>query len=279
MDAAVRDIPIAKIDRASRFQIRQHGADDDDPTLASLKRSLASPEGLIHPIVVVALGEPTVSGRTYELITGHRRLRAALAQQWEQITARVYPPCDLTDAGTRLQFLAIAVRENEEREGLRPAERREALWRLKELYELVHPPASSRPAPGHTGQPPAPAFTTWAAEATSIPRRTIQRDLQRALLARKPTKPQPQEQQVAGVVKTPVTHPASPSASAEANGQLQSLIDAGNTFTATCEHLRATWSDQLTTTRCDLDEIRAMLEALQRAAAALLAELPVGESL
>ncbi len=51
MDAVLRNIPIAKIDTTSRFQVRQHAADHADPALPSLTRSLAGPESQIHPRV------------------------------------------------------------------------------------------------------------------------------------------------------------------------------------------------------------------------------------
>jgi hypothetical protein len=177
-------ILLAKIECDPTFQVRQSWDPDRDPTLPALVQSLTGPERQIHPIVVVARATPTTFGRTYTLITGHRRLAAAQRAGWERILARILPPCDLTALPERLRLLAMAIRENTEREPLPADDRREALRRLKALYEAVYP--RSRP-PAAPAQDPAaaesPAFARWAATATHIPTYTIRRDLRRLLLA------------------------------------------------------------------------------------------------
>jgi hypothetical protein len=190
MDEQYGQILLAKIECDPTFQVRQSWDPDRDPTLPALVQSLTGPERQIHPIVVVARATPTTFGRTYTLITGHRRLAAAQRAGWERILARILPPCDLTTLHERLRLLAIAIRENTEREPLAAEDRREALRRLKALYDAVYP--RSRPPAAHAQDPAAaepPAFARWAATATHIPTHTIRRDLRRLLIA--PTSPPP----------------------------------------------------------------------------------------
>jgi hypothetical protein len=172
-------IPLRQIDGDPRFQIRLQWDPATDDRLAGLAASLAGPEGLIHPIVVVRLTEPTTFGRLYALIAGHRRLAAVRQLGWENILARVLPACDLALPQHQLHLLAIAVRENTEREDLPPADRRAALQRLEALYVSVHPETATLRRPGRTvAEPPPPEpFPRWAARITRIPAHTIRRDL------------------------------------------------------------------------------------------------------
>jgi hypothetical protein len=176
-------IPLRQIDDDPRFQVRLQWDPATDASLDSLAASLAGLEGLIHPVIVVRLAQPTTFGRAYALIAGHRRLAAARRLRWPTIPARVLPPCDLTVPLHRLRLLAIAVRENTEREDLAPADRRAALRQLQALYEAVYPEtAQPRRQAGQTGSAPPPVpFTRWAAKVTKIPAHTIRRDLRLAL--------------------------------------------------------------------------------------------------
>jgi hypothetical protein len=174
-------IPLRKIDWDPRFQVRLQWDPTADAGLTSLAASLAGSEGLIHPVVVARLPEATTFGHTYALIAGHRRLAAARRLRWETILARVLPPCDLAAPQHQLHLLAIAVRENTEREDLAPADRRAALRRLEALYAAVHPETTQ---PGRRGgsrggasaSRPEP-FPRWAAKVTHIPEHTIRRDV------------------------------------------------------------------------------------------------------
>jgi hypothetical protein len=171
-------IPLRQIDNDPRFHVRLQWEPATDDRLAGLAASLGGPEGLIHPIVVVRLTEPTTFGRLYALIAGHRRLAAARQLGWETILARVLPPCDLAQPQHQLHLLAIAVRENTEREDLPPADRRAALQRLEALYVAVHPEAATPRRSGRgVESPPAEPFPRWAARLTRIPAHTIRRDL------------------------------------------------------------------------------------------------------
>ena len=173
----LREIPLQLIDRDPTYQVRQRWDPATDPTLEALARSLAGPEGLIHPIIVVQRPTPTTFGRLFTLIAGGRRLAAAQRLGWRTILARVEPPCDLDAPATRLRLLAVAVRENTERQDLHPDDRRVALQRLQALYAEVHgdlPPTT----PGD----PTTGFTRWASRLLCVAERTIQQDLRLAAL-------------------------------------------------------------------------------------------------
>ncbi|MGE3540214.1 MAG: ParB/RepB/Spo0J family partition protein [Candidatus Tectimicrobiota bacterium] len=181
--APLETILLAKIDEDPAFQVRRQWDPATDAGMESLAASLAGPEGLIHPVVVVRLAQPTTFGRMYTLIAGHRRLAAARHLGWRTIPARVLPACDLTAPLARLHLLAMAVRENTEREDLSPADRRAALQQLEALYAAVYPETATRPrSRGVDAEAPAP-FSRWAARVTQLSERTIRRDLRAVLLA------------------------------------------------------------------------------------------------
>lgn len=184
----IEAIPVHKIEEDPTFQLRLQWDPATDTGLAGLAESLAGLEGLIHPVVVVRLAESTTFGRTYALVAGHRRLAAARRLGWPTIPGRVLPPCDLTAPLHRLHLLAIAVRENTEREDLPPADRRAALQRLQALHAEVYPEAvSSGRRSGAVGGEPRPlSFLRWATRATHLSERTIRRDLRGVLLGGTP---------------------------------------------------------------------------------------------
>ena len=173
----LRTIPLHRIDRDPTYQVRQRWDPATDPTLEALARSLAGPEGLMHPIVVVQRATPTTFGRLFTLITGWRRLAAAQRLGWRTILARVAPPCDLDAPATRLRLLAMALRENTERQDLHPEDRRLAVQRLQALYAEVYGDL----APTTRGEPTT-GFTRWAAPLLCVTERTIRQDLQLAAL-------------------------------------------------------------------------------------------------
>ena len=186
--AYIEAIPVHKIEEDPTFQLRLQWDPATDTSLADLAESLAGLEGLIHPVVVVRLTEATTFGRTYALVAGHRRLAAARRLGWATIPGRVLPPCDLTIPLHRLRLLAIAVRENTEREDLPPADRRAALQRLQALHAEVYPEAVAAGRGGRAaGGPPRPlSFLRWATRATHLSERTIRRDLRGVLLSEPP---------------------------------------------------------------------------------------------
>jgi hypothetical protein len=257
-------IPLRKIDVHPAFQVRQRWAPQEDPALAGLATSLDGPEGLIHPIVVAQLETPTAFGRTFALIAGHRRLAAARQLGWETIPARVLPPGDLTAPAYKLRLLAIAVRENTEREPLPPEDRREALRRLKDLYDLVYPPAAASRAPDELPSGRAAPFTRWAAQTTGLSTRTIERDLRRVLLTG------------GAAVGTP---PALPPAEAPVTARLQYAATTGQTLTTALEELAAALTPDVCATLPATQRltVQQALQALQAALATLAERLAHGQ--
>ena len=223
----LREIPLHLIDRDPTYQVRQRWDPATDPTLDALARSLAGPEGLIHPIIVVQRPTPTTFGRLYTLVTGGRRLAAAQRLGWRTILARVEPPCDLDALATRLRLLAMAVRENTERQDLHPEDRRVALQRLQALYAEVY----GNRGPTTPGAPTT-GFTRWAAPLLCVAERTIRQDLQLAA------------DQGADIAPGRVL-PAPPPPEAPASLRVAYALRASRTLAATLAELTATLTPEL----------------------------------
>ena len=223
----LREIPLHLIDRDPTYQVRQRWDPATDPTLDALARSLAGPEGLIHPIIVVQRLTPTTFGRLYTLITGGRRLAAAQRLGWRTILARVEPPCDLDAPAMRLRLLAMALRENTERQDLHPEDRRLAVQRLQALYaEVYGDRASTTPGAPTTG------FTRWAAQLLCVTERTIRQDLQLTALG------------LSGVAPGRVL-PGPPPPEAPASLRVTYALRASRTLAATLAELTATLTPEL----------------------------------
>jgi hypothetical protein len=223
----LRTIPLHLIDRDPTYRVRQRWDPATDPTLEALARSLAGPEGLIHPIVVVQRPTPTTFGRLFTLITGWRRLAAAQRLGWRTIPARVEPPCDLDAPAMRLRLLAMAVRENTERQDLHPEDRRLAVQRLQALYIEVHGDL----APMTPGDPTT-GFVRWAATLLQVAERTIQQDLRLAALG------------LEGVATGRVL-PAPPPPEAPASLRIAYALRASRTLAMTLAELTATLTPEL----------------------------------
>ena len=223
----LRMIPLHLIDRDPTYQVRQRWDPAMDPTLGALARSLAGPEGLIHPIVVVQHATPTTFGRLFTLIAGWRRLAAAQRLGWHTILARVEPVCDLDAPATRLRLLTMAVRENTERQDLHPEDRRLAVQRLQALYAEVY----GDRAPTTPGAPTT-GFTRWAAPLLCVAERTIRQDLQLAAL---------------GLARLPPGRmlPAAPAPDAPAAQRVAYALRAGRLLVATLADLTATLTPDL----------------------------------
>jgi ParB/RepB/Spo0J family partition protein len=180
----ILEIPIDHIDIHPAFETRFHWTPEGDRDLQNLTESLKS-EGQIAPIIVTTLPEATAFGKTYTLIAGRRRLEAVRLQKRSTIQARILPPARLDDPATRLRLFAITVAENIHRKNLTSEERREALHRLRQYYDEVHPrQRKSATLPGAQSvalQPPS--FTEWAAEQFHISRSAVSKDLRLVQLA------------------------------------------------------------------------------------------------
>ena len=122
---ALRNLPVDAL-RAGKYQPRKHW---DDAKLEELAESIRA-QGVIQPIVVRALAD-----RTYEIIAGERRWRAARLAGLAEIPSVVRKVDDRT-------VVAMALIENIQREDLNPLEEAQALARLIEEFMLTHAQAA-----------------------------------------------------------------------------------------------------------------------------------------
>ena len=120
VDSPLREIAVADI-RPNPFQPRTEFRQEE---IDELKESLAQ-NGLLQPITV----RPAGSG--FELIAGERRLRAAMALGWQQISAIVRPIDDRA-------ALTLALVENLQRANLNAMEEAEGYQRLATEFQLSH---------------------------------------------------------------------------------------------------------------------------------------------
>ena len=118
----VRDIPVDLI-VPSPYQPR---TTIDTEALEALAQSIRA-QGIVQPVVV----RPSADGRSYELIAGERRWRAAQLAGLGEIPAIVR---DVPDE----HALGIALIENIQREDLNPVEEATALRRLIDEFGLTH---------------------------------------------------------------------------------------------------------------------------------------------
>ena len=121
------ELPILDIER-SPYQPRREFKDEE---LAELSESLKN-SGLVHP--------PTVrrnSKGKYELISGERRLRAALLAGWKKIRVTLIEADDLTAA-------AMTTTENINREDLNPIEEADSYKTLQDTFSLTQQEVAER---------------------------------------------------------------------------------------------------------------------------------------
>lgn len=121
------ELPILDIER-SPYQPRR---DFKDEELAELAESLKN-TGLVHP--------PTVrknSKGKYELISGERRLRAALLAGWKKIRVTFIEADDLTAA-------SMTTTENINREDLNPIEEADSYKTLQDTFSLTQQEVAER---------------------------------------------------------------------------------------------------------------------------------------
>jgi len=119
--SALRSIPIARI-RPNPYQPRKEFNEEE---LLELQASLRT-NGLLNPIAV----RPASVGEGYELIAGERRLRAAAALGWPEISAIVREIDDQT-------LLTLALVENLQRADLNPMEEAEGYRHLMQNFSLT----------------------------------------------------------------------------------------------------------------------------------------------
>ena len=106
-----------------RLQLRQE-------SLAELAESIRE-QGVLQPLIVRALPQSEPSARTYEIVAGERRWRAA---QLAGLTAVPVIVRELSDQ----QALAVALIENLQREDLNPIDQAQSMARLVEEFGMTH---------------------------------------------------------------------------------------------------------------------------------------------
>jgi ParB family chromosome partitioning protein len=125
-DGTSAQINVFSID-PNRYQPRQ---DFDDAELESLAESIRQ-HGVIQPMVVRRVGE------RFELISGERRLRAAIKAGWTTV------PCQIRDADDR-QVAELAIVENVQRKDLNPLEKAASFQRYLEQYACTQEELAQR---------------------------------------------------------------------------------------------------------------------------------------
>jgi ParB family chromosome partitioning protein len=123
------DLSKIAIDKLSpgKYQPRK---DMSDAALEELSLSIQS-QGIIQPIVVRLIATETDGERSYEIIAGERRWRAAQLAQLNEV------PCLIKDVPDE-SAVAIALIENIQREDLNAMEEAVALERLLSEFDLTH---------------------------------------------------------------------------------------------------------------------------------------------
>ena len=125
-DAGFREIPVDLL-RRGKYQPR---VDMRDDSLAELAESIKA-QGVVQPIVVRPLPNPTGGETEYEIVAGERRWRAAQMAGLATIPAVIR---DIPDESA----VAVALIENIQRENLNPIEEAGSLHRLVEEFGLTH---------------------------------------------------------------------------------------------------------------------------------------------
>jgi ParB family chromosome partitioning protein len=125
LDDSLQHFPLDMI-QPGKYQPR---VDMSQESLEELADSIRA-QGLVQPIVVRPVGD----GR-YEIVAGERRWRASRMAGLESVPALIK---DVSDRSA----IAMALIENIQRENLNPMEEANALFRLREEFELTHQQAA-----------------------------------------------------------------------------------------------------------------------------------------
>jgi len=161
----VLSVPIDRIEIVADRDHRGEGVD-----LKDLLESIPT-IGMLHPLLVL----PERNGK-YELLAGHRRLRAARQLGCTEVRVQVIT---LDELRTEL----ATIHENVARKNLPPTEEGRQLARAKAIYEELHPETRhggkrQRSSSGHSGNlKKAKGFVKATAEATGRSARAISREI------------------------------------------------------------------------------------------------------
>jgi ParB family chromosome partitioning protein len=125
-ESALREVPVDLL-RRGKYQPR---VDMREDSLAELAESIRA-QGVVQPIVVRPLPNPSGGETQYEIVAGERRWRAAQMAGLATIPAVIR---DIPDESA----VAVALIENIQRENLNPIEEARSLHRLVEEFGLTH---------------------------------------------------------------------------------------------------------------------------------------------
>jgi ParB family chromosome partitioning protein len=129
-ETGLREVPVDLLRRGKyqpRFDMREE-------SLAELAESIKA-QGVVQPIVVRPLPNPSGAETQYEIVAGERRWRAAQMVGLATIPAVIR---DIPDEAA----VAVALIENIQRENLNPIEEARSLHRLIEEFGLTHADAA-----------------------------------------------------------------------------------------------------------------------------------------
>jgi ParB family chromosome partitioning protein len=129
-EPGLRELPVDLL-RRGKYQPR---VDMREESLAERAESIKA-QGVVQPIVVRPLPNPTGGETEYEIVAGERRWRAAQLAGLATIPAVVR---DIPDESA----VAVALIENIQRENLNPLEEARSLHRLIEEFGLTHADAA-----------------------------------------------------------------------------------------------------------------------------------------
>lgn len=125
LDGTLAQIPVEYIQRG-KYQPRR---DMHPEALEELSESIKA-QGVMQPIVVRPITDPSNPGIQYEIVAGERRWRATQLAGLDKIPAVIR---DVPDEAA----IAMALIENIQREDLNPIEEAIALKRLQDEFELT----------------------------------------------------------------------------------------------------------------------------------------------
>jgi ParB family chromosome partitioning protein len=129
-NTGLREVPVDLL-RRGKYQPR---VDMREDSLAELAESIKA-QGVVQPIVVRPLPNPTGAEPEYEIVAGERRWRAAQMAGLATIPAVIR---EIPDESA----VAVALIENIQRENLNPLEEARSLHRLIEEFGLTHADAA-----------------------------------------------------------------------------------------------------------------------------------------
>lgn len=136
---AINELPLDQLE-PNRFQPRSHF---DSSGLDDLAGSIRA-QGVVQPIVVTPAEGDSSAPKTYTIVAGERRWRAARLAGLKTV------PVVVREVASDQQLLELALVENVQRADLNPIEEAEAYRMLAESFDLSQEEIASRVGKGRT---------------------------------------------------------------------------------------------------------------------------------